>query len=228
MTKSRGIHAPRKPWTEADLCVLRDRYPHERTDRIAVDLGRSVGRVYQKAIGMGLRKSAAYLASPDACRLRRGGNVGEQTRFPAGHQPANKGVRRPKGWAPGRMAETQFRKGERHGVATNLYRAIGAERISKDGYLERKINDGMPLQARWRAVHLLVWEAVNGPIPEGHCLCFRDRDKQHIALENLELITRAERMRRNTIHRYPDELKSTIRLAGKLKRAIGDRHEKQD
>jgi len=58
---------------------------------------------------------------------------------------------------------------------------------------------------------------------------FRDRNPQHIELDNLELVTRAENMRRNTIHRYPPELKSTIRQLSKLKRAISEAtSEKQD
>ncbi|HHN3384918.1 HNH endonuclease, partial [Pseudomonas aeruginosa] len=43
------------------------------------------------------------------------------------------------------------------------------------------------------------------------------------------LITRAERMRRNSIHRYPPELKSAIRVISKLKRTIQEvEHEEQD
>lgn len=49
------------------------------------------------------------------------------------------------------------------------------------------------------------------------------------SIDNLELITRAERMRRNSIHRYPPELKSAIRVISKLKRTIQEvEHEKQD
>ena len=61
------------------------------------------------------------------------------------------------------------------------------------------------------------------------CVCFKDGNKTHIALNNLELLTRAERMRRNTIHRYPEELKSAIRAIGKLKRTIREvENEEQD
>jgi hypothetical protein len=69
-------------------------------------------------------------------------------------------------------------------------------------------------------VHILLWQEHNGQVPAGHCVCFVDGNKQHVALDNLELITRAERMRRNTIHRYPPELKDAIRTVAKLKRTI--------
>jgi hypothetical protein len=68
-----------------------------------------------------------------------------------------------------------------------------------------------------------MWEEVYGPVPPGHAVAFKDHDKSHIVLENLELISRNELMRRNTIHNYPPELKQTIRLARKLTRVIQER-----
>jgi hypothetical protein len=144
--------------------------------------------------------------------------------------PANKGLRRP-GWAPGRMKETQFKKGERRGVAVRLYRPIGTERISKDGYLERKVNDDLPLQRWWRAVHLLVWEAAHGRVPKGHAIVFRNGDKRDIRLDNLQCISRRELMARNTVHNLPKPLAETIQLLGALNRQIRRRtrvHEEQD
>ena len=77
-------------------------------------------------------------------------------------------------WSKGRKignnigsAQTQFKKGERTGRAAELYKPIGSERLHVSGYLERKIHDGLPMQSRWRFVHLLNWEAENGPVPEG-------------------------------------------------------------
>lgn len=209
----------RRFWTAAEDLVLREAYPHLATALVAGALARSVSAIYGRAQGMGLEKSPAYLASPAACRLRRGDNVGRATRFPKGHVPANKGLRRP-GYAPGRMAETQFKPGSRHGTAAARYQPIGAERVSKDGYLERKVHDGLPMQSRWRAVHLLVWEAAHGPVPRGHAISFRNGDRRDIRLDNLACIPRAELMRRNTLHRYPSALVSAMQLRGALVRRI--------
>jgi len=75
---------------------------------------------------MGLTKSAAYLASPAACRLRKGDNVGAARRFRPGHVPANKGLRRP-GWSTGRMAETQFKKSGNATAFTRVFtKRLGA------------------------------------------------------------------------------------------------------
>jgi len=213
------FRAGKRLWNPEDDALLVARYPHERTATLARELRRSLIAVYARALRLGIVKSAAYLASPEACRLRRGNNVGASWRFGKGHVPANKGLRRP-GWAPGRMKDNWFKKGERRGVAVRLYRPIGTERISKDGYLQRKVNDALPLQARWRAVHLLEWEAVHGRVPKGHALAFRNRNRRDIRLDNLQLITRRELMARNTVHNLPKPLADTVQMLGALKRQI--------
>jgi hypothetical protein len=218
--------AKRKPWSAEDHDYLRRAYADTSTREIAATLGRTLTTVYQQARALGLEKSEAYLASPAACRLRRGDNIGAAYRFKPGQVPANKGLRRP-GWSPGRMKETQFKKGVRGGVAEKLWKPIGTERISKDGYLERKINNDLPLQRRWRAVHLILWEEAHGPLPAGYAVAFKNGDKSDIRLDNLELITRAELMQRNTIHHLPTELKEVIHLKGRLLRRIR-RKEKAD
>jgi HNH endonuclease len=211
--------AGKRLWSAEDDALLQRRYPNEPTQLLAAELRRSVSSVYARADKLGLRKSEEYLAGPAACRLRRGDNVGAKHQFPKGHVPANKGLRRP-GWSPGRMRETQFKKGERQGVAAEVYKPIGTERVSKDGYLERKVNDDLPFQRRWRFVHLIVWEEANGPLPRGHAIAFKNGDKTDIRIENLECITRRELMLRNTVHNLPKELASTIQLIGALNRQI--------
>jgi hypothetical protein len=121
------------------------------------------------------------------------------------------------------MKTTQFKKGERRGRAACIYQPIGTERLSKDGYRERKISDGMPFQRRWRAVHLLVWEAAHGPLPPGHAVVFRNGDKADIRLDNLDCITRRQLMARNTVHNLPTPLAQTVQLLGALTRQINRR-----
>lgn len=143
--------------------------------------------------------------------------------FQPGQTPWNKGTHYVAG---GRSAETRFKPGNRTGKANTMYQPVGAERISKDGYLQRKINDDLPLQKRWRGVHIINWEAVNGPLPKGHALVFRDGNKQNTALENLELITRAALMKRNTIHNYPKEIAELVQLRGAITRQINRQERK--
>lgn len=123
-----------------------------------------------------------------ALMKRKGWMTGRTGRFAPGQAGWNKGKKMP---FNANSAKTQFKKGERQGVAADLYKPIGTERISKDGYLERKINDDMPLRRRWRAVHLINWEAENGPVPEGHCLKCLDGDKSNTDPTNWLAIPRA-------------------------------------
>lgn len=98
---------------------------------------------------------------------RKGWKTGRSGQFVKGvvAYPPAKGTNH-----PGSQA-TQFKKGHgRTGHAVTLYKPIGTERITPDGYLERKVNDGPNLKARWQAVHRLNWIAANGPIPPGHRL----------------------------------------------------------
>lgn len=211
----------REALSDTERALLRAEYADTSTRELAARLRRPASSIYRAAAKLGLKKSEAYLAGKDACRLRRGDNVGINTRFGKGHSPWNKGM---VGLAIGGQ-ETQFKKGHRGGRAQQLYKPVGSERLSKDGYLERKINDDMPLQRRWRAVHLIEWEAVNGPLPTGHALTFKDGDKTHHALDNLELITRAELMRRNSCHQYGPEIAQLVQLRGTVTRQINRRKE---
>lgn len=213
----------RRTWTTTDDALLRERYPHEPTAALARALHRTNTSVYQRAHHLGVRKRAAYLASPAAWRFRRGAPVGVEHRFQPGQVPHNQGLRHPPGWAPGRMADTQFKPGQLSGRAEALLAPVGTEVIDPGGYRKRKVRaDAMPGQSRqnWAFVHVLVWEAAHGPVPAGHAVVFRNGNKADIRIGNLELITRAELMRRNTVHRFPPELKSAIRAVSKLNKTI--------
>jgi hypothetical protein len=72
-------------------------------------------------------------------------------------------------------------------------RPIGAEEW-RLGYLWRKVAETQPSRHGWRAVHRLVWEEANGPVPEGCEVAFRDGDRTHITLDNLMLITSSEHL----------------------------------
>lgn len=211
--------AGRRVWTAEDDRVLTLLYPDAPNDVIGRFLGRTVEAIYGRAEILGVHKSAMYLASPAACRLRRGQGAGILHRFPKGHVPANKGLRRP-GWGPGRMKETQFKKG----VPSWRTMPIGSTRLV-DGYVYRKISDVqfVPWTRNWKQEHYVVWEAERGPVPRGHKLVFRNGDRLDIRVENLELVTDAELMARNTVHNLPPELASTIHLLGQLKRRIRER-----
>lgn len=218
-----GRRGPRnwRAWADVDVEYLRAHFPHERTEDVARVLGRKYGTTAQKAKKLGLQKSREYLASEQSGRLRPGDGRGVAGRFQLGHVTWNKGQQHP---STGRAVETQFRAGQ---LPHNTL-PVGSYRVSKDGYLERKYREarGGP-SARWRSVHRLVWEAEHGPTPAGHVVVFlpgmHSTTLAEITLDKLELVTRQELMKRNTIHRLPEELVSTIQMNGWLKRQINKR-----
>lgn len=230
MTKSRNIYAPRRRWTDAELEILRRNYPHEQTRLIAQQLGRTESTTYQKALKLGLHKSAEYLASPAACRLD--GKIGSAHRFHKGQASWNKGTH----WtAGGRSAETRFKPGQLSGRARQLLKPLGTMRVNADGYLDQKITNEGSGGRRWKAVHRLVWEREHGPVPAGHVVVFKPGRRttkfEEITLDAVELVTREELMQRNTVHRYPKPIAQLIQLKGAVQRQINKRereHAKQD
>ena len=213
----------RRFWTDAERAEVRRRYPHERTADIARDLERSVGAVYDQANIMGLHKSPEFLSSAASTQFKTGH---APTQFKPGTKPWNAGKPGSTGNHPNTQ-RTQFKAGRKPEECRN-YRPVGSLRVN-DEYLERKISDDQSIypSRRWVAVHRLVWEAANGPVPAGHAVVFRDgiirTDPALITLDVLEVISRAELMRRNTRHNLPEEIKELVTLKYRLTRAINKR-----
>ena len=217
-------------WTPEHLEYLRTHYPHKRSAAIAEQLGCSISRVYAKANEIGLRKSQEFLRSPESGLLQKGQTRPEcvATQFPKGHVPANKGLRRP-GWAPGRMRDTQFKRGSRTGAAAENWRPIGTISADPEGYLRIKVREaqhgkeatGFGNVKVWPLYHRHIWEQAHGPIPPKHLVSFKDGDRANCVLDNLELVTRAEMARRNQMwNTMPRELAEVIQLNGALKRKL--------
>ena len=207
----------RRFWTEAELSQLRLQYPHMPTSLVAKMLGCSVHRAYNKAFALGLKKTPAFLRGPLAGRIHGGYTPGaRRNQFPKGHEPWNKGTN----WkAGGRSVLTQFKKGSR----PHTWRPVGSVRVDADGYRDLKVTDTGYPPRDWRACHVLLWEAANGPIPRGHAVRFKDGNKANITLDNLECISRADLMRRNTVHNYPQPIPQLVQLRGALQRQINRR-----
>lgn len=137
-------------------------------------------------------RAEATTARLHSLRKRLGWKTGRDGRFAPGAVPPNKGKPCPPG-VGGRhpnARKTQFKKGQLSARNKAMYLPIGSERTRPDGYVERKINDDLPVQNRWRFVHLIEWEAANGPLPDGHCLKCLDGDRGNTRLDNWVLIPR--------------------------------------
>ena len=139
-------------------------------------------------------------------------------RFTKGHVPANKGK---KGVCAKGSEKTWFSPG----VLPPNTDPVGTEKLLADGYIWVKVNNvpKAPKKVNWKQKHVLLWEDMYGPVPDGHCLLFLDGDRTHIELSNLELISRktlAVLNKRGLIRKNSDLTRSGIQIA-KLIQAIG-------
>lgn len=225
MTKTRNILSPRRRWTEEEISLLREFYPHFHTEKVAQAVGRSVGQCYQKAAALGLVKTERYLASDEACRVSSSRRTPAMaaTQFKPGQTSWNKGTHFNAG---GRSAETRFKKGRPAEESAN-YLPIGSHRLSKDGYLERKLTDDPSIvpARRWVGVHRLVWTEAHGEIPPEHVVVFKAGRRtsvlEEIVPDALEVVSRSELMRRNSYHtNYPPEVRALVQLKGAIKRQV--------
>lgn len=154
---------------------------------------------------------------------RKGWKTGRTGHFAKGnvsHNKGKKGICAPgseKGW---------FKKGQLSGRAAKLAKPIGTERVAKGGYLQRKVNNDLPLQRRWKFVHVINWEAVNGPVPKGHALKCRDGNRQNTDPSNWDLVPRALLPRLAGAKKginydtAPAELRPTLMATARLEHAI--------
>lgn len=211
-------------WSDAELALLRETYPHHPAKHVANLLGRGIKSVYCMAHIMGLSKSVAFYQSDLASRINRAKQHPSviANQFKPGLVPWNKGINF---YSGGRSAETRFKKGQMSGAAQHNYVPIGTLRISHDGYLERKVTDDQAIKParRWVPIHRLVWQAVHGPIPPGHIVVYRKGMKtmveEEITIDRLECITRQENLRRNSVYRDP-ELGKLYQLKGAITRQV--------
>ncbi len=144
-----------------------------------------------------------------------------------------KGIKRP-GWAPGRMKETLFKKGENRGADNHRWVPIGTIKTDSNGYKHIKVREVLPGERTgfgnyeaWPTLHRHVWEQHNGPVPAGFAVTFKDENRSNAGdINNLTLISRSDLMKKYSIHNLPDELREVIHITGTLTRTINERKKK--
>lgn len=206
----------RHTWTADEIDALRRLYPVEPARIIADRLGLSIKKVYSKAHALGLNKPGDWIAERSRRLMEDPNHPGRRTWFKSGHEPHNKGKPHP---SRGRAVETQFKKGMR----PHTWQPIGHTRETKDGYLQRKVSDTRCTRSDYVGIHHLVWRMHGNTVPPDHALVFADGDKRNFDIHNLELVTRAELMRRNSVHRHGPEVARAYQLIGAVRRQINRR-----
>lgn len=153
----------------------------------------------------------------NALRKRMGWKTGRTGQFGPGSKPWNTGKKvcvpgSEKGW---------FKKGQ-HPQNTKY---AGHERMNREGYIEISINETDPhtgFERRYVHKHVWLWEAANGPVPEGMVLKSVDGNKANTDPSNWMPISRGVLVglngykRRLRYDQAPAELKPTLLALAKL------------
>jgi len=195
--------------------IIRERFPNEPTQKIADDLGLSYSKVANRAYCMGIKKSQEFMSSMLSGRsnLIKGG---VKYRFTPGHTPANKG-KRMDDQTYQKVKKTMFKKGNRPHNWKPDGTIVERKDSSNRAYLYYKISD-----SNWVLYHNKIWIDYHGNIPAKHVISFKDGNTFNCDISNLELISMAKNAIRNSIHRFPPELKELIKLKSKLTKKLNN------
>lgn len=193
-------------FTKTEDDFIRENYLTMPVKTMGEKLGRS-------GVGVTGRLKAMQLVIPrDIVEQRK-----IDSRIKKGSTPPNKGKKQTdymSAEAIEKTKATRFQKGQK----PHNTRFDGHERLSKDGYVYIRVEQG-----KYVLKHRLIWEKENGKIPEGMVLSFKNGDKTDVRIDNLEYISMSDNMLRNTVHNYPENLKEIIYLKNALKRQINKR-----
>ncbi len=202
-----------RTWTDSEIEILKRDYPKVEAKIIASTLNKGYFSVLNKAWALGLKKDKSFFTVMGE-RLKESG---KSHRFKKGQIPINKGKKQIEfmnSEAIERTKATRFKTGNLpHNTKPDGYITI---RKDKRGILYKWIKK----EGKMQPYHLWVWKINRNEIQKGFNVVFKDSNTLNCVIDNLECISNEENMKRNTIHKYPTELKSEIRKVSKLKKVI--------
>lgn len=208
-------------WISEEEKVLTDKFSNTPTSELAIELGRSYSQVAQHANSMGLKKSEQYMVQCFEKTNKSLVEAGKNNRFKKGGTPINKGKKQTEFMTVNGIERTKATRFKRGNMPHNTkYDGAIREQPDKSGKVYKMIRISL---SNWELLHRHNWEKVNGAIPKGMILVCKSEDTLNCDPSNWELITRAENMKRNTVHNYPKEIAKTIQLLGAVKRQINKR-----
>ncbi len=191
--------------------IIKARFPYQSTKSLAAEINIKISTINYVARKLGLKKNPEYLKST---YWQKGYKGGLATQFKKGHVPPNKGQKLSKE-VYNKVAHTMFKKGNKP-PNTKPADAVSIRMDNSNiPYKYLKIRD-----SNWQLMHRVIYEQYHGPVPKGSIVTFKDGNTMNCDIDNLICITMAENMMRNSIQRYPEELKKVIRLNSKLKKQI--------
>ena len=186
-------------------------YPYIPAKAIAQYLGLTTSQIYNRVYALQLKKDPRVLKDQNRRLIL---TAGKNSRYNKGNVPHNKG-KKVSETTYLKCAPTMFKAGHKpSNTREDNAMSIRAD-TSGRSYYYSKIRDGV-----WVLSHRLLWEQIYGPIPAKHIVRFKDGNTMNLHISNLECIAMGENAVRNSIHRFPDEVKEVIRLKSKLNKKI--------
>lgn len=184
----------RVKFTAAEMEYLKANYANVSNIELAKHFGIEVHFITGFATKHGLKKSKSFMQSLVSDRFVDGG---KKTRFKTGQQTWNKGLDIKSYLSPEsleKMAKSHFKKGH----VPHNHLPLFSERISKGGYVEIKVTEGVS-KNNYMFKHRWLWEQQHGPVPKGKTVVFKNGNPMDFSLDNLELIDRKELLSRNRL-----------------------------
>lgn len=206
----------RKYLTSEEVQQILKLYPDTKAQVIADQFGVPVRKIYATAKRYGIKKSEDFLYSDQSGRIQKGQSLSPSTCFQKGCQSATKGKRME---ALIKSEEKKARWKARLWKKGNIPHNVGKNgeiRWRKSlGYYMIKIEDN-----HWVFYHRWLYEKNFGPIPPGFNIVFKDGNARNCELSNLDCLSNADLALKNSIHNYPDEIKTAIRLKNKISKTL--------
>lgn len=214
LTTGRQIHTvmPKgyfKPFTKKQEQKIKDEFLLKPVKRLADEVGCTYGRIMRFLKKNDLEIPKALIEQRKLDSRKKKGDV-----------PFNKGKKQTDYMtadAIKRTKKTRFKKGnEPHNTNPKGNGAIVTRQdTSGRSYKYIRIKKGV-----WDLYHRIVWEKVNGKIPDNHLVVFKDDNTENTTIKNLELITMTENMYRNSKHNYPKEIIPSLVLNKQLENKL--------
>ena len=220
LSSPRPFKRSRTAWTEDEVKILKEFYPVRKNSEVLAMLlpGRTERQMYSKVQVMGIHKDKAFWGqymrdlynnlSEEQLEQRK------KSQFKKGHATHNKGVKMPQELRD-KLSRTWFQKGHNANPNAQFDGAITWRNYSNWG----RVQFIRIAKSKWIPLHHYVWQQAGNEVKEGHVIIFIDGDTSNCAIDNLQQITCADNMRRNSIVNYGKEFQSmSLFLAGYRKR----------
>jgi HNH endonuclease len=202
-----------KPYTKKEHQYIKVNIAQKSIKQIALELGRS---------STTLQKEVHVIGLTDIIEQKK-----RDSYIQKGNIPPNKGKKLEDFMNPETLRKFKANQYKKNNIPHNaLPEFAEVERQDKTGRIYVLIK--VPGQRTLQLKHRVVWELNHKrKVPEKHKIIFKDGNTKNFLIENLECISYEEQMIKNSLHKYPEDLKEILFIKSAVTRQI-NKHKKND